>query len=249
MGAAACGGVEGLNRVPVSAEDARAVAARLERLDAATIVASAIRDIFPGRIALVSSFGAEAAVLLHMVARVDTATPVLFVDTGKLFGETLRYRDRLAAELGLRDLRILRADAAAVAKADPDGTLWRDDPDRCCAVRKVTPLEGPLAAFDAWINGRKRHHGGVRAELPIAERDGDRVKLNPLAAWTASDVDDYFQAWNLPRHPLVEDGFASIGCIPCTARIEPGEDARAGRWRGLDKTECGIHHAPAARPE
>lgn len=238
-----------MNRVPFQATDFGAVAAQLENLDPVAAVEISIRTLFAGRIALVSSFGAEAAVLLHIVARADPATPVLFVDTGKLFGETKRYKDRLIETFGLRDVRVVRAEASVVAAADPDGTLWRDNPDRCCAVRKVAPLARALGAFDVWINGRKRHHGGARAALPIVEHDGIHLKLNPLAAWDAADVASYAQTWDLPRHPLVDDGFASIGCIPCTARVEAGEGARDGRWRGRGKTECGIHQTPAARPE
>ncbi len=220
---------------------------RFEGLAAADIVALGVRDIFKGRIALATSFGAESAVLLHMVAAADPATPVLFVDTGKLFGETLRLRDELVARLHLSDVRTLRADPAAVRAADPDGFLFRDDPDRCCAVRKVEPFAAALAGFDAWINGRKRHHGGTRAALGVVEQDGPRIKLNPLADWGAAEIDTYLDRYDLPRHPLVADGFVSIGCFTCTERVTPGEDPRAGRWRGTAKTECGIHSS--ARPK
>ncbi len=222
-------------------------ARRFEGLSAADIVVLGVREIFKGRIALATSFGAESAVLLHMIARADPATPVLFVDTGKLFGETLRLRDELTARLGLRDVRSLRADPAIVRAADPDGFLFRDDPDRCCAVRKVEPLAAALAGFDAWINGRKRHHGGTRAALGVVEQDGPRIKLNPLADWDPAEIDAYLDRHDLPRHPLVADGFVSIGCFTCTERAAPGEDPRAGRWRGTGKTECGIH--VAARPK
>ncbi len=220
---------------------------RFEGLAAADIVALGVRDIFKGRIALATSFGAESAVLLHMVAAADPATPVLFVDTGKLFGETLRLRDELVARLHLSDVRTLRADPAAVRAADPDGFLFRDDPDRCCAVRKVEPFAAALAGFDAWINGRKRHHGGTRAALGVVEQDGPRIKLNPLADWGAAEIDTYLDRYDLPRHPLVADGFVSIGCFTCTERVTPGEDPRAGRWRGTAKAECGIHSS--ARPK
>ena len=229
------------------ADDFLELARRFEGLSATDIVALGVRDIFKGRIALATSFGAESAVLLHMVARVDPATPVLFVDTGKLFGETLRFRDELAVRLGLRDLRSLRADAAAIRGADPDGFLFRDDPDRCCAVRKVEPFAAALEGFDAWINGRKRHHGGSRAALGVVEEDGPRIKLNPLADWGPAQIDAYLDRYDLPRHPLVADGFASIGCFTCTERAAPGEDPRTGRWRGTAKTECGIHTAARSK--
>lgn len=208
---------------------------------AADLISEFILNRFRGRIALVSSFGAEAAVLLHLVASVDRSTPVLFLDTGKLFGETLRYRDRLVERLGLRDVRSIEPDPGALAAADADGTLWQRDPDACCALRKVEPLARALAPFDAWINGRKRHHGGMRSSLPTIERADGRIKVNPLADWDAAAIEDYFARHDLPRHPLTGDGFASIGCMPCSDRVAANEDARAGRWRGREKTECGIH--------
>jgi len=201
----------------------------------------AIRGAYRDRIALVSSFGTEAAVLLHMVAGIDRNTPVLFLDTLKLFPETLRYRDALVARLGLRNVRTITPDADAIAAEDADGLLWRRDPDRCCALRKVAPLERALDGVEAWINGRKRSHGEARSHLPMVEIEGGRLKLNPLALWSAEDVETYFIANDLPRHPLEADGFTSIGCMPCSAPTRAGEDRRAGRWRGLDKTECGIH--------
>ena len=201
----------------------------------------AIRGAYRGRIALVSSFGTEAAVLLHLVAGIDRNTPVIFLDTFKLFPETLRYRDTLIVRLGLRDVRTITPNTDAIAAADPDGMLWHRDPDRCCALRKVEPLEHALDGFEAWINGRKRAHGDARAHLPLVEIADGRLKLNPLAAWTGDDIDAYFAANDLPRHPLEADGFSSIGCMPCSAPTRAGEDRHAGRWRGLDKTECGIH--------
>lgn len=220
---------------------ARQLADELGHLPAARLLEVLISRTFPGRIALVSSFGAEAAVLLHMVSVLDAATPILFLDTGKLFGETLRYRDRLVARLGLRDLRTITPDADEVGAADPHGRLWQSDPDRCCFVRKVAPLQRALRGFDAWINGRKRYHGGSRASVDVIEADGPRIKVNPLSAWLPADIETYFSTHDLPRHPLVEDGYASIGCLPCSDRTAPGEDVRSGRWRGRGKTECGIH--------
>lgn len=201
----------------------------------------AIRGAYRDRIALVSSFGTEAAVLLHMVAGIDRNTPVLFLDTQKLFPETLRYRDALIDRLGLRNVRTITPDADAIAAEDADGRLWQRDPDRCCALRKVAPLERALESFEAWINGRKRSHGETRRHLPLVEVADGRLKLNPLALWSADDVETYFVANDLPRHPLEADGFTSIGCMPCSAPTRPGEGRRAGRWRGFDKTECGIH--------
>lgn len=211
--------------------------------DALGLLTALIAGDLAGRIALVSSFGAESAVLLDLVARVDPATPVIFLDTGKLFAETLAYRDALAARLGLTDLRTVSPDPADLARHDPDGTLWSLDPDRCCHIRKTEPLDAALAGFDAWITGRKRFHGGGRATLPAIEGDEatGRIKVNPLASWSADGIQRYLADRDLPVHPLVAKGYASIGCRPCTRVVAPGEAPRAGRWAWLDKTECGIH--------
>ncbi|WP_239002881.1 phosphoadenylyl-sulfate reductase [Rhodovastum atsumiense] len=200
-----------------------------------------------GHIAVVSSFGAESALLLALVAGIDPGLPVLFLDTGKHFPETLAYRTQLVARLGLTDLRVVQPDAAALARIDPDGTLHRFIPDDCCALRKVAPLEHALAPFDAWISGRKRYQSAGRAVLPLREEVDGRVKLNPLAEWSAAEIAAEIRRRDLPAHPLVARGFPSIGCAPCTRAVGPGEDVRAGRWAGSGKTECGIHRSPASR--
>jgi phosphoadenosine phosphosulfate reductase len=205
------------------------------------VLSAALREFFPGRIAVVSSFGAESAVLLHMVAAIDPAVPVLFVDTGRHFVETLRYRDRLANHLGLRDVRSLGPTAEEVARLDADFSRATWDPDGCCAFRKVAPLERALQGFDAWITGRKRFQAATRLDLPVFERDATHIKINPLASWNAADIAGYVAAHQLPPHPLLAQGLRSIGCAPCTSIVGPGEDPRAGRWRGFDKVECGIH--------
>jgi phosphoadenosine phosphosulfate reductase len=196
---------------------------------------------FAGRTALVTSFGVESAVLLHLVAGIDPGTPVIFLETGKLFRETLDYRDRLVALLGLEDVRSVQPDAAAILAADPAGDLWRRDADLCCRLRKVAPLARALQGFAAWINGRKRYQGALRSRLPLVEREGGRIKLNPLANWNAEEIARYFDEHRIPRHPLEAWGYRSVGCEPCTTPSSPDEEARAGRWRGSAKTECGIH--------
>ena len=196
-----------------------------------------------GRIALVSSFGAESAVLLDMVARVDPATPVILLDTGKLFPETHAHREALVELLRLREVRVVRPEPAALARRDPHGDLWQRDPDACCQMRKTAALEAALAGFDAWITGRKRFQGGARWQLPTIEPEWSRgrIKINPLAPWSAEDVERYRVRRNLPKHPLADRGFRSIGCAPCTLPVAPHEPQRAGRWWGLGKSECGIH--------
>jgi phosphoadenosine phosphosulfate reductase len=214
---------------------------RFAKLKASSLVRLAIEDLFPGRIALVSSFGADAAALLHMVSRIDKATPIVFVDTGQHFPETLAYRDELCALLGLTNVINATPDAGTLAREDPEKWLFASDPDRCCDIRKVRPLAAAMDGFDAWITGRKGFQSAARSTLPLFEAEGERVKVNPLVGWTAKDVLDYIREAGLPRHPLVAKGFPSIGCLPCTSPVKPGEDERAGRWRGRGKTECGIH--------
>ena len=230
-------------RSPGMGAQQRAEALRLSHggLEGTDLLRAMILEAFPGQIALVSSFGAEAAVLLDLVASIDPATPVIFLDTGKLFGETLRYRDRLIAHLGLTDVRSIRPDTLAVLARDPEGLLWKQNPDACCGLRKTEPMQRALAPFEAWITGRKRYQSASRAGLDTIEATGTHVKINPLVSWTEADLEAHLVARNLPRHPLVEDGYLSIGCMPCTDRVPVGGSARDGRWAGLDKTECGIH--------
>ncbi|WP_156453169.1 phosphoadenylyl-sulfate reductase [Polycladidibacter stylochi] len=214
---------------------------RFDDACAEDILAAAIENLFTGQMALVSSFGADSSVLLHMAAQIDKQIPVVFVDTGKLFGETKRYRDQLIETLGLQGVRSVKPEAANIASEDAKGSLWFNDSDRCCHIRKVVPLEKALGGYKAWISGRKRHQSSTRASLQHFELDQGRVKINPLASWSAKQVLDYAKRHKLPPHPLVAQGYPSIGCMPCTDKVAEGEDPRAGRWRGKNKTECGIH--------
>jgi phosphoadenosine phosphosulfate reductase len=207
----------------------------------AAVIAAALRAVGRERLALVSSFGTESAALLKVMADVDPAIPVIFLDTGWLFEETLAYRDTLIAALGLRDVRSIKPLEERLSREDPDRELWFSDPDACCRIRKVEPLARALAPFSAWINGRKRFQGGLRAAIPVVEQDGIRLKFNPFANVTREEIEAIYAAAKLPPHPLVASGFLSVGCMPCTSRTSPDEDARAGRWRGRPKTECGIH--------
>jgi phosphoadenosine phosphosulfate reductase len=216
--------------------------AELRRAEPEEILSRAI-ETFPGSLALVSSFGAESAVLLHMVAAQRPDLPVLFLDTGMLFAQTLDYRRNLSARLGLTGVRDLRPAFADLAVTDPKSDLWRTSTDACCDVRKVLPLERGLEGFEAWITGRKRFHGGDRMALPVVERADRRIKFNPLANWDKAALDAYMTRHALPPHPLVEHGYPSVGCWPCTQPVEEGQDVRAGRWAGSEKTECGIHVA------
>lgn len=237
------------DRIDTGPRFVEADAVRLNRLfrgtDTLEMLETLLKERMAGDVAIVSSFGAESAVLLHLVSRVDPTVPVLFLETGKHFPETLAYRDMLVERLGLKDLRNLTPDPAELAKKDENGLRWSYDPDGCCEIRKVKPLAQALLGFDASITGRKAFQASTRATLPRFEIDTTdaqgRLKINPLIDWSAERIAAYIEEHDLPPHPLVEQGYPSIGCMPCTSKVAPGEDPRSGRWRGWDKTECGIH--------
>ncbi len=216
--------------------------ARFGCLSGAELLQAMAHEFRAGKLALVSSFGAESAVLLHMVANINCALPIVFLNTGALFGETMMYRDLLVNRLRLADVRTVHPGPARLAEYDPDGALFSSDPDLCCAIRKTMPLDNALDGMEAWITGRKRAQGGLRGSIRAIETGPDgRVVINPLYDWTRADLDDYFEQHRLPRHPLEEQGYLSIGCAPCTRRVAAGDRERAGRWTGTGKTECGIH--------
>ena len=220
---------------------AQALDRALREASPAKIIEAALKTAGREHLALVSSFGTESAALLKVTADVDPAIPVIFLDTGWLFEETLAYRDTLIATLGLRDVRSIRPLEQTLSQEDPHRELWFSDPDACCRIRKVEPLQRALAPFSAWINGRKRFQGGLRAEMAVVEDDGAKLKFNPFANLEREDIEALYALAKLPPHPLLASGYLSVGCMPCSSRAAPGEDARAGRWRGRAKTECGIH--------
>jgi phosphoadenosine phosphosulfate reductase len=207
----------------------------------AHVIETALKTVGREQLALVSSFGTESAALLKVMADVDPAIPVIFLDTGWLFEETLAYRDTLIAVLGLRDVRSIKPLEEVLSRQDPDRELWFSDPDACCRIRKVEPLARALKPFAAWINGRKRFQGGARAEIPVVEDDGAKLKFNPFANVSREEIEAIYKLAKLPPHPLIASGYLSVGCMPCSSRTAPDENARAGRWRGRAKTECGIH--------
>ena len=233
-----------------AADLAKRLDRQLRRAEPREILQAAI-DHYGDQLALVSSFGAESAVLLHMVSELKPDIPVLFLDTGMLFGQTLDYRQQLAQRLGLTQVRDLRPRFEDLAVGDPSADLWKTDTDACCHIRKVIPLDAALEGFGAWVTGRKRFHGGDRLRLPVVESADGKLKFNPLANWSKADLDAYVAEHDLPEHPLVAFGYPSIGCWPCTQPVQDGEDVRAGRWAGSQKTECGIHtaRAPGAAPD
>ncbi len=223
-------------------EQATALESRYGWLDSETVIELALNRFFPAeQIAVVSSFGADSAVLLHMIAKIDRSLPVLFLDTQKHFAETVNYRDSLVSDLGLTDVQVVRPDPDMISAADPEGDLHKTNPDTCCRIRKTDPMAGALAPFSAWFTGRKRFQSGSRKSLAVFEAVDDRLRINPLALLTSDDIKSYLYTNDLRRHPLVAYGYLSIGCQPCTAPVKPGETERSGRWTGTGKTECGIH--------
>jgi phosphoadenosine phosphosulfate reductase len=230
-------------RTPPDLPSADELERALREASPAEIIAAALQAVGRVRLAVVSSFGIESAALLKVMADVDPAVPVIFLDTGWLFEETLAYRDTLIAKLGLLDVRSIKPLEQDLSREDPDRELWFSDPDACCRIRKVEPLARALAPLSGWINGRKRFQGGARATLAVVEADGARLKFNPFANVSPQEIADIYASADLPPHPLVASGYLSVGCMPCSSRTSSDEDARAGRWRGRAKTECGIHTA------
>lgn len=204
-----------------------------------------LSDPLSGKIALVSSFGTEAAVLLHMVSQAKKDTAVLFLETGMHFNETHDYIETLRNQLGLTNLHLITPDEKLIAQEDPNSDLNKTNPDMCCTLRKSFPLQDALVEYDGWITGRKRYHGGERANLPFIEREERQLKINPLVHYSPKMIADYFIEHKLPPHPLLAKGFRSVGCAPCTVKTKDGDDVRSGRWTGVDKAECGIHLGPS----
>jgi len=223
--------------------DADALTARFVGVDAQTMLTTLFAEGQLGRFAVVSSFGTESAVLLDLVAKADPTVPVIFVDTLKMFPETLAYRDTLVRQLGLQNSMAVEPEPAVIAAKDEKGLRWSYDPDGCCEIRKVEPLKRAKQDLDSWISGRKAFQSSTRQNIARFEIEDGRLKINPLGDWVKADLDAYFAAHDLPRHPLEADGYLSVGCQPCTSKVLPGEDPRAGRWRGWQKVECGIHVA------
>ena len=233
-----------LDRALSPADLAKSLDNELRHAEPLAVIEAAI-DHFGDRLAAVSSFGAESAVLLHLISQLKPDIPILFLDTGMQFGQTLDYRQQLAHRLGLTNVRDLRPRFDDLAVEDPNADLWKTDTDACCHIRKVLPLDRALEGYAAWITGRKRFHGGDRLRLAVVEESEGKLKFNPLANWSKADLDAYVAEHELPEHPLVQFGYPSIGCWPCTSPVEEGGDIRDGRWAGSQKTECGIHTARA----
>lgn len=236
-----------IDRIDTAPRYTEADAIRLNQMfrgrDTVEMLEVLLKENMLGDVAIVSSFGAESAVLLHLIGSIQRDIPVLFLETGKHFPETLTYRDMLIAAIGLTNVINITPDAAMIAQKDETGLRWSYDPDGCCEIRKVIPLKVALAPYDAQFTGRKAFQSSTRTALPRFEVEDGRLKVNPLADWDKGRIEAYMATHALPAHPLVAKGYPSIGCAPCTSMVKPGEDPRAGRWRGWDKVECGIHTA------
>jgi phosphoadenosine phosphosulfate reductase len=229
-------------------DELASLAERLEGRPPEEILAAAAAR-FPGRIALACSFGAEDCLLIDLIASRRLAIEVFTLDTGYLFPETYDLWRRLEARYGIT-VRAARADLPAPDPAKPPP--WESDPDACCHARKVLPLAATLSGLDAWVTGIRRDQTPERAHARVFEWDGrfGLAKVNPLAALTHEDVFRELSRSLVPVNPLHARGYSSIGCAPCTSPVAPGEDPRAGRWRGRAKTECGLHlRTPTARSE
>ncbi|MCJ8324737.1 MAG: phosphoadenylyl-sulfate reductase [Rhizobiales bacterium] len=225
----------------ISQQDLSALNAKFATSTPLEVLQYAVKQQFIDNIALVSSYGAEAVILLHLVSQVDANLPVIFIDTGKLFGETKRYRDKVNQLLNLTNIISFKGDEDEIKAADPKGILWAKDTTACCLVRKVLPYARATEPYAALITGRKRFQGNSRSQLDIFELANGQVKINPLANWGLDELKNYILDNDLPRHPLVADGYLSIGCMPCTDKVETDGEYRDGRWQGQEKTECGIH--------
>lgn len=220
--------------------DFEAANERLERASPQERLAFAVETFGEGLL-FTSSFGAQSGVLLHLWSEIARDLPVVFIDTGFMFPETLAYRDTLVDRLGLR-LHVLQPDIANaefVARYGDD--IQRNDPDLCCGLNKVAPLAPLREAATGWVSGLRRDQSHTRERVRILERDDHLVRVHPLATFTKDDVAAYLAAHGIPEHPLAKRRYLSIGCAPCTRAVMDGEDERAGRWGWTNKTECGLH--------
>jgi phosphoadenosine phosphosulfate reductase len=221
-------------------ERTAAVAAQLEGAPAQDVVRWALAE-FADAICVASSM--QTAVLEDLVSRVRPGVPVVFLDTGYHFAETLGTRDAVALAYPVRLLDVTPRQSVTEQDAQYGARLHDRDPDLCCALRKVEPLERALAPYRAWITGLRRADSPTRAATPVVDWDARRsmVKVNPIAAWYDDELAEYVERHGVLANPLLELGYPSIGCAPCTRMVAPGEDPRAGRWAGRAKTECGLH--------
>ncbi len=200
------------------------------------------RNLFKDKIVYISSFGIESAIILHMISQIDKNFPIALLNTNFLFKQTLDYKNKLIKSLNLKNFVEIFPDNSKLQKDDPNNNLWKSDVEKCCELRKVKPLNKFLKKYNAWISGRKSYQGGERFDVQPFEFNNGKVVVNPLANFEKKFVLLYFNNNNLPKHPLVEEGYLSVGCTHCTFKPKNIEDPRSGRWINQTKTECGIHY-------
>ena len=204
-----------------------------------------IEDIFLDKISYVCSFGAESAIILDMISKIKKDFPIVFINTLKLFQETIDYKNYLKESLGLKNIIEIQPETNELKYKDKNNDLWKTDTDKCCELRKVKPLNQALKNYDAWFSGRKSYHSDVRQENTMVELHDDKYIVSPLLNWKRVDIENYFLAHDLKRHPLVFQSYLSIGCTHCTSKTIDANDVRSGRWANSEKTECGIHNLKA----
>ncbi|MEE2694747.1 MAG: phosphoadenylyl-sulfate reductase [Pseudomonadota bacterium] len=206
------------------------------------IIEESIKKNFKDDIAYVCSFGSESAIILHMISEIKNDLPIIMLNTNFLFSETLEYRDYLLKRLKLTNFKEIFPDSSDIETADKNNDLWKKNPDSCCNIRKVVPLQKELEKYTSWISGRKSYHEGERRNIKSFEYLNGKIVINPLADVEKGFVDAYFKNKKINRHPLVDQGYLSIGCINCTVKTIDVNDPRSGRWHNKLKTECGIHY-------
>ena len=219
----------------------KALNSRFADGDPKSILEHSILNLFKNKIAYVCSFGTESAIILDLISKIDKDIPIIMLNTHFLFKETIKYKNELLKLLGLKNYREVFPDEKMLNKYDVDNSLWKKDVEKCCNLRKVIPLENSLNNFESWISGRKSYHLGDRQNLKAFELINNKIVVNPLFNSTKEFIDNYFLSNNLPRHPLFEKGYLSIGCSHCTVKAKNIMDPRQGRWSDSSKTECGIH--------
>jgi len=223
-------------------EELEAVSGRFEQAPPEAVLRWAVEEFGPD-VALATGFGAEGCVLVSMLSSISPGTRVFYLDTDLLFPETYALRDQLERRYGVRFERRASKLSLSEQAAEHGEQLWARRPDLCCHLRKVEPLKEMLGGLRAWVTAIRRDQSPARARVRVVERDEKfgLIKINPLAGWSSRDVWNYVAKYDVPYNPLHDHGYASIGCAPCTTPVQIGEDPRAGRWRGTQKTECGLH--------
>tara|TARA_B100000242_G_scaffold147935_1_gene105436 strand:+ start:307 stop:1005 length:699 start_codon:yes stop_codon:yes gene_type:complete len=213
-----------------------------KKLSPQDILDNSINNIFKKKMVYVCSFGTESAIILHMISDIDRSFPIILLNTNYLFKETIEYKDYLIDKFKFSDFKEISPSVEDLKINDSKGTLWKEDPDLCCNIRKVLPLQKELQKYDAWISGRKSYHEEERKNLKFFEYINKKIVVNPLAKVKRDFVNSYFKIHNIERHPLFESGYQSLGCTHCTVKTSKIDSPRSGRWANKIKTECGIHY-------